>query len=532
MADQAQLAFLMTFDAETGALKVVRQELEGAGEAAGKAGNQVKGFGAKLGGLGELAKTVSLGAFFLDAVKSAAGASDSLDDLHKTFQETIGVLVRQFEPAIKFVSQGLQGLLVTIQGLGAAVKAIFAGNFAEAAELAADAISAGGERVKGLTSAIEKDLSKIIVNETKIRLDNVKLSAEEKLVIIEDGERRAIQALRKSAEFQIMDEEARALAILEIQRGFSRERESAERSITSAQEKAAEDRKKIAEKEAETQRQIQEIGLQERLDLLSEAMARQLEVIGLSHEEKLAAVQDFESQEFALIEEARQRGILSLEQFEKAKSNIRQTARRTRGAIEKGEAADAMSESVAKAKAILAIEHALASRIVSLAFESAEKGKFNAREAARDIVKTVAQASANQILAYYAVAAGKEVASKGLIGLPIAAGLMATGAVLAAGVAALGGAAVRAIGGGGGGGGGGEGGPSPVPFPDRSAAEAQRAQEVASMGGPSGAPTTLAEGAAGASGARPVNVFLSMLDGTMAPEAATNVAAEVAKATR
>jgi len=545
MAEQTELKFLMTFDAQTGDLKVVRQELQGAGDAAGKAGDQVKGFGAKLGGLGELAKTVSIGAFFLSAIKSAAGASDAIDDLNKTFEQTIGTLVRQFEPAISFVSRGLQGILVIVPALGTVMKSVFEANikivegvagtvaelgaallnllqlnfsgfkenikgaFAElggakdavakaaneSADVLIDAALRGAERVQGITSVVEKDISKIIIEETRNRLSEEEHSAEEKLRIIDDGETRALAALRASAEFQTMDSEKRKLAELEIQNAFNRQRLGAQKEI------------------ADAEIEIEKAALEQKLGALHEGLDNQLAAIGLSREERLAAIGEAELQELALIDEAQAQGILKAAQAEKAKNDIAASTRKMRTAIVREEAKEVFDAGVNKAKAVLAVEQALASRVVALAFEAGEKGKINAREVAKDLVKTVAQSASNQILAHYSTGAAKEVATKGLAGLPVAAGLLATGAALAAAVAALGGAASRSIGGGGGGAPDtpaappDTGGPDLTPFPG------------AGPTAPGGAPVV-------STGPRTI-ITVNLLDGTLAPEAARAISEQI-----
>jgi len=105
------------------------------------------------------------------------------------------------------------------------------------------------------------------------------------------------------------------------------------------------------------------------------------------------------------------------------------------------------------AKTLLAIELAAAQTIIKLAFETGAGQKTTARDVAREVVKTVGNAAASQILAHAATGASKEIATKGLAGLPSAALVLAKGALLAAGVAAITGAAVRNIGFSGGGGG-------------------------------------------------------------------------------
>jgi len=498
---QTELKFLMTFDAQTGALKVVRQELDEAGKAAGDSQRKVEGMGGSFGELGKAVKLVSIGSFMLDAVKSAAGASDAFDDLTKTWHETIGVLVRQFEPAISLVSRGLQGLLILVQGMAGAIKAAFSGEFAKSLELAGDAISAAGERAQGITRSVEQDISKIIIEETRNRIAQAGISAEEKLRIIQDGETRALDALKKSAEWQIMDEEKRALAVLDVRNSFLRQRKSAE-------EQAA---KELVE--------LQKIHLDESLALLSEGLDDALRALGASNEERYAAIDEAMVSERELVDAARADGTLKAAEYEAAKSKIAEAGRKARAAIVRDEAKDVFETGQNKARAVLAVESALANRLIDLAYQLGEKHKLNAKEVAKELIKTVAQAAAAQIMAHFATGAAKEVATKGVAGLIPAAVLLAEGAALAMSVAALGGAAAGSIhtgSGGGGGGGGSEGGGAP-----------------AGSGAEGGGPFAQQPGAAGLGYTGPSTVVsVQLLDGTLAPQAAKSIGEELAKQNR
>jgi hypothetical protein len=104
------------------------------------------------------------------------------------------------------------------------------------------------------------------------------------------------------------------------------------------------------------------------------------------------------------------------------------------------------------AKLIGASAQAVANTLVSFAQRAAEGQKLTARDLAKELVKTVGEQAAAIIMAHAATGAAAEFA-KGLVGVPAGLAILAKGAALAAGVAALTGVAVRAIGGGGGGGG-------------------------------------------------------------------------------
>jgi hypothetical protein len=117
MAEQ-EFKFLVSFDVQTGNLSVAKANLENMGQAAQEAGRKSEGMKNAFSGIGELAKTVSIGAFLFDAAKTALASSDAMDDLNNEWKKTIGILVRDLAPALDMISKGLQGTLIMVQAFG------------------------------------------------------------------------------------------------------------------------------------------------------------------------------------------------------------------------------------------------------------------------------------------------------------------------------------------------------------------------------------------------------------------------------
>ncbi len=247
------LKYTIRIDKQTKAIQDVNQELKTVEQQGKKVAQSADSIAKGFGGIGGILKTIGITAFLFNAVKQATASSDAINELNEAWKETIGLLVKELEPAIALVSRGLQGMLVFITGLvqtistglkGAleVITKLLARDFSGAVKAAENTVSVGfenildtiqaaGDRAAQITRVSERVQSKIILEEGKIRLAQQGLTGQDRLKIVNDTERDALKVLRASGEFIAADKTRQAKAELEILKELSTEREAAQREI-------------------------------------------------------------------------------------------------------------------------------------------------------------------------------------------------------------------------------------------------------------------------------------------------------------
>jgi hypothetical protein len=275
MAERGELKYTVKFDKDTKALKDVSTELKNVEKQGDKAAKSMGGIGTSMGGIANAIAGIGIGVFLFDTIKRAAAGTDAMNELKETFDETAGVLIEVLEPALELVSSGLQGLLVTVQGAIKAFKTLIAGDFQASIDQFLDAIAAGGERAQGLTKASERVQSKIILEEAKIRVRDVRLSGEEKLKMVKEAEVKSLKILRESGEFALFSQKQKAKAELEIRKEIATEIEAAEREMSTQEKERALASIQILRLKIADERATKE----ERLEMLAEIQQRELELI-------------------------------------------------------------------------------------------------------------------------------------------------------------------------------------------------------------------------------------------------------------
>lgn len=319
-------------DAKSGLSQVSQQagqippKLQQAAQQSGRMGDALKKVGGVLGAIG-------IGAFLVDTVRRAASASDAMNELNTAWSEAIGLLANELEPVIALVGRGLSGLMRVMIGTVRLIRESFTGawtalskamsgdfvgairearkGLTEGLEDFTDELLIAGERAAGITSAAEAVQSKIILEQTKARLRNERLSGEDKLKIIDENEKRALEILRSSGEFLQMSKRQQAQRELEIEKEFASERMAA---------RAQADAAFIA-------------GLQSQLD----AVRAQAEQVGIAFDERLRLEEEALRLEIELIEE---QGRIAVEAHEDTQRKITTARRRSqarRSAIEREE---------------------------------------------------------------------------------------------------------------------------------------------------------------------------------------------------
>ncbi len=451
---ERQLSFKVVFDADTGDMKDVQKVVDGVEQSLGK---KLPAAGEKAGEafkrVAEVAKGVALGSLMERTAMKALEASDALDDLKTEFDATAAVIIQTFEPALKFISDGLQGLLIIIQRSFQTFRKIAAGDFAGAWEDIQLAILEGGERARGATQQVSDDIVQTVRNQLKAQLADTTLRGEERLAEINRIEQKVLELTRQSAEFQQLRQELKERRLSEIQLEFAEMRRRAH--LQEVGEADALRASQEAEEDAAIQRRDEKerAAAEGRLAMIDEFVAAELAKLGETEEEKIATLQVAAEAKTQIVNDLEQNLTITEEQANAKRLAIARNTAAAVGKIKVDEAKAVLKASADKAKMVLAIESAVADRLIQLSYEAGLKGGMNARDFAREIVKTVAQAASAQIMAHYSTAAALEVSTKGLAGLGTASIMMAKGAALASAVAALGGAAARSIGGEGGGGG-------------------------------------------------------------------------------
>lgn len=437
MAADQRIRYIVEIDPQTANLERVQAGLREIERQGGKLADSLDQGGKKAGLMGQLLTSAAVGGILNRIMQDAMRSSDAMGQLNEEFSKFTATIVQHVEPALSLISRGLQGLMITIAGSVGGFMMMLHGKIADGLTKIGDAIAAGGERAQGLTQAAEKDQSEIVIKETMRRLKTHNLSIDERLRILSEGEAKALAILRASGKYAAQDEEGKALMEEQILR-----------------------RSTMARQAYEQQRdQLNQAALEGELATINQASQERLALEGDTNQQQLAIVTARIETEKTMLDTRRASGLLTEQQYQMALAKVTQ-----KGAadVAKIVLAGKVYEKQVRdmiANQIINVETALGQRLVQLSFQAAEQGKMTARDFARELVKTAAQAAADGILAYGALAAAKAAAAAA-VGGPIAAAIAyattyAPFVGIAAAVAALGGAAARSIGGGGGGGGGG-----------------------------------------------------------------------------
>lgn len=129
------LKYEIVFEKQTGNLVAVQKAVDGLGDSASKAGRQLDGASGhadkhrdaleKLGNdMGKLPAKFLVFDVLKNAIMSAAQSSEGLNSLKAGFEETSKSIVGDFEPTIRLASNGIQALLLVVQGVAAPIAAI------------------------------------------------------------------------------------------------------------------------------------------------------------------------------------------------------------------------------------------------------------------------------------------------------------------------------------------------------------------------------------------------------------------------
>lgn len=241
----ADIDVVLNFDAKTQRLTDAQSGLRKVSDQAGKIPPKLKDATAeagKMGGamkkMGSILGAIGIGAFLFDAVRRAAQASDAMNELNTAWSETIGLISEELDPAIRFVAQGLAGVMAIAVGLTRFIKEnligawkalalAMSGDFVAAFKAARDAAAVGteklldqvliaGERAAGISQAAEAVQSKILLEGLKARINNQRLSGDEQLALIDETEKESLRILRISGEFLQASKRQQAKRELEI----------------------------------------------------------------------------------------------------------------------------------------------------------------------------------------------------------------------------------------------------------------------------------------------------------------------------
>ena len=284
MPTTAKLNVPVEFDVETGELRLAQGEIDKMKDSTNKSAGAFSSMGKIVGGLG-------IAAFFADTARRVSQSSESVHQMTVAWGETIGLLTAELEPVLQLVTRGFSGLMQVLVSLVRVISTgvkdsvqvladIMAGNWADAwtnsKKLVNDSVdemllglARGAERAQGITAAAEKEQSKIIIEEGKIRLKDLTLSGEQKLRMIDEIEANALNTLRRSAEYQQAVQIQRLRMEQEIQRDIATEREAAGREELAQ----AEDRAKVRTAFLQAQMQNESLTLEQRLKALDEVNA-------------------------------------------------------------------------------------------------------------------------------------------------------------------------------------------------------------------------------------------------------------------
>lgn len=506
MADSGVFKYIIEFFKKTDAVDKAREELKAMGDQGQEA---AKGFGEKFkdafasirGGVVSVTRIIGTIAGAFGIVGLVIGAVMSIWDTYKGSQEKVIEATRKnLEEHTKLLDQ-YQALIKAGGTLTDSQRA-----YVETLQKTNEATRE--ERIKHLESSVAvkeheavygtffgglKEFGATLFGLTGT-LEGVSRGHRD-ASIAAAGMRAELEALRAGASGETdrlakQEEIARKNAELGKQQAAERET-MRQRELAELDESIAEqDRIKQAQLDADIEREQKraevllendKLTSEERLTLLEESTARQLELLDSASQDLVINEVETVQRRLAISQDASNKSAKIMLEDGKKKNKV----------------------AMDNASMLLAIEGAVASKLVSMAAESGEKGKANARDYAREIVKVTAQAASTQILAWSAAKA----AEKGIF-TPLGIAYLVGGAALAATVAALGGVAARAIGGSGG------------------ASESPPGTETAGGGGGGfdNAPSTPTVGRLPTNEAQPANIiYISSFDGTIPPETLRNL---------
>ncbi len=464
MAEKKTIEYIIQVDADTGDVVKVKNAIDKVNKAAKKLPKTVDKSATSFSNLGSIVGKLGVIGFFGGIAVNALKSSRSFENFQRTIENIASTVVEDFGPALDLIFNGLSGLVSLVGTLAKVIKnnaitafkaltKVMRGDFKGAVEefkegvgnlgdILVDGINVAGQRASGALQETLSGQANILRKSAIIAIKDLSLTNEERLAIIVKVQKDINEVVEKSAEFRNKSEGEREKARLEFIESLSgteaQLRTSIETQRLAREEEAGRARLELAQLQAEELMEDTEATTEERLEALAEALRLEIELIEADAEKKNSTQETLQN-----------RLLVSRIKFNQRVKAINKSARD-----------EELKGEIKKAQAILAVELAAAKALVKLAFDAGMGQKTSARDVAKTVTKTVGDAAAAQIMANAAAGASKEIATKGLAGLPKAALILAKGALLAAGVAALTGALVRNIGIGGGG--GGEEEPAPV----------------------------------------------------------------------
>lgn len=452
MAD-GSLRFIVSFDADTGALSVVKEQLEGVGDAASKSSSGLSSMGAGLADIAKVVAGVNIAQFLLQAGERALTASSAVGGLKDEFYNLLGAVGQSLDGVLKPISNGLQGLLILAEGVikvigdlagsftqmmmtlghvlvGNKQEALDAAaemkrDFAKIADDTANAIDQAGDRARGKTIAHSKEMAQEVLLDLRERLQNERHTGEERLLIIDAEEKRAEGIVKSSNEFKQADVRAQGEMLVQVDKQFTRLRAAAASAARKEEEDA--DAAHVAQ----------------HLKAIQDGLRQELADRFKSDAEKQALIGQAFSNEYAYISSQLASGKISHKQYEDALTTIVRDGMTSREALAKKEADDEYNLWLNAQKAKLSVEQKFGQSIIKLSEDIAGGKKETLRQALADEVRIVAEAAASEIMAHAMVAAAADLAKPG--GFALAAADVAWGVAEASAVAALGGAASSAI---------------------------------------------------------------------------------------
>lgn len=300
----AEIDLILNFDAKTQKLTAARAALGKVTQGAQAIFNKLKQVTAQAGkmavsfkGVGNVLGAIGIGAFLFDAVRRAGQASDAVNELNTAWSETIGLISEELDPAIRFITQGLIGLMSVMVGvtrfikqnlIGAweALAKAMSGDFVGALDTARKALGEStddfldqllkaGERASGISTAAEAIQSKILLEGLKARINSQRMSGGEQLKLIDETEKESLRILRASGEFLQASKRMQARRELEI----IKETASLRKAARSLEDKEAQNALKAEVDVLKARANASGATWVERIALTEMALKKQLELV-------------------------------------------------------------------------------------------------------------------------------------------------------------------------------------------------------------------------------------------------------------
>ena len=243
------LNYSLIIDSKTGAVTVVKKDLQGLEKQTDKVGDAATKAGGKFGGMGGIIKGLGIAAVLGTFAKQAFKGSDALQQVGSEMLSMVSTITKELEPAFVIIARAVKGLSEVLTGVvkiivnqvtGSfkALTLVLKGEFSEAAKVAGqtlkDSIKIGTDAAiksldgfAGRSQIIMKQTVDNMLSELLRDLKNTELTGTQKLAIIDENEKKLIDLLKQTGDFRQADNDTQVKLQEKLLKKLAGEREAA-----------------------------------------------------------------------------------------------------------------------------------------------------------------------------------------------------------------------------------------------------------------------------------------------------------------